>query len=39
MGAIREYDGVTGKVVWEYEIPLFEMKGPWPGGFRKPDIL
>ena len=28
-GAIREYDGVTGKVVWEYEIPLFgnERKG------------
>jgi outer membrane protein assembly factor BamB len=23
-GAIREYDGKTGKVVWEYEVPLFD---------------
>lgn len=22
-GKVREYDGKTGKVVWEYEIPLF----------------
>ena len=22
-GAVREYDGKTGKVVWEYKVPLF----------------
>ncbi|HEV7226442.1 MAG TPA: PQQ-binding-like beta-propeller repeat protein [Pirellulales bacterium] len=22
-GAVREYDGESGKVVWEYEVPLF----------------
>ena len=22
-GAVREYDGETGKVVWEYKVPLF----------------
>ena len=28
-GAVREYDGKTGEVVWEYEVPLFgqEAKG------------
>jgi len=29
-GAVREYNGSTGKVVWDYEIPLFG-KEPQPG--------
>lgn len=32
-GAVREYDP-TGKVVWEYEIPLFDRK---PAGGHGPD--
>ncbi len=29
-GAVREYDGGTGAVAWEYRVPLFD-KGPKPG--------
>ncbi|MEZ6047104.1 MAG: PQQ-binding-like beta-propeller repeat protein [Planctomycetaceae bacterium] len=29
-GVVREYDGKSGKVIWEYEIPLFG-KEPQPG--------
>lgn len=29
-GAVREYDGKTGKVCWEYQVPLFGKK-PQPG--------
>lgn len=29
-GAIREYDGVTGAVVWEFRVPLFGQE-PKPG--------
>lgn len=25
-GKVREYDGQTGEVVWEYEVPLFEQE-------------
>ncbi|MBA3484754.1 MAG: PQQ-binding-like beta-propeller repeat protein [Pirellulales bacterium] len=25
-GAVREYDGASGKVVWEYRVPLFDRK-------------
>lgn len=29
-GAVREYDGDSGELVWEYEVPLFG-KAPAPG--------
>ena len=35
-GAVREYDGKTGKVIWEYEVPLFgkkRKKGHGPEAF------
>ena len=35
-GAIREYDGETGKVVWEYDIPLFDRK---PAGGHGPEAF
>ncbi len=35
-GTVREYDGKSGDVVWEYEIPMFDQKpaaGHGPEGF------
>jgi outer membrane protein assembly factor BamB len=33
-GAVREYDGSDGRIVWEYEVPLF---GKQPRGGHGPD--
>jgi outer membrane protein assembly factor BamB len=35
-GAIREYDGQSGKVVWEYAVPLF---GQAPRGGHGPEAF
>jgi len=35
-GAVREYEGKTGKVVWEYDIPLF---GKQPRGGHGPEAF
>jgi len=35
-GVVREYDGESGKVVWEYEVPLF---GKEPKGGHGPEAF
>lgn len=35
-GCVREYDGQTGEVVWEYEVPLF---GKSPKGGHGPEAF
>lgn len=35
-GTVREYDGQTGQVVWEYEVPLF---GKEPQGGHGPEAF
>jgi outer membrane protein assembly factor BamB len=35
-GAVREYDGESGKIVWEYEVPMF---GQAPKGGHGPEAF
>ncbi len=35
-GVVREYEGATGKVVWEYDVPMF---GKDPEGGHGPDAF